>query len=55
MKYKLILFYCFYVLSLHAQTPAQILQDMVNRKQFVQAIAIADSLVKVKEPDYVTL
>ena len=55
MKYKLIFFYCFYALSLYAQTPAQILQDLVNKKQFVQAVAIADSLIKVKEPDYVTL
>ena len=43
------------VLSLMGQAQSSSLQELVNRKQFTQVIALADSLTAADSADYVTM
>lgn len=52
-KYIVLLLLC--VLSLMGQAQSSSLQELVNRKQFTQVIALADSLTAADSADYVTM
>lgn len=52
-KFSLLLFLC--VLSLWGQAQSFNLQELVNRKQFQEVVARADSLTPADSADYATM